>query len=185
MYRRALPLIALIAPYAAEASAPPLVPATGYLTDSVGAPINDQVTLHLKLYRTSNTTTNLWEEIQTVDVDNGQFTVYLGQTTPLPLTTFQRQLDAVPRHGRRQRRRDGAAVSGRDRALRRLRAVLRRRRQRRRGAPRRIRLTTDALRGPTSPACRSPSPTAIRTRCTRTERACRSPRPTSSASIRP
>lgn len=88
MYRRALPLIALILPFAAEASAPPMVPVTGYLTDSTGAPVNDQVTLHLKMYTTANSTTSLWQETQTVNVDNGQFTAYLGQSTPLDLSTF-------------------------------------------------------------------------------------------------
>ena len=88
MYRRALPLFALLAPLAADAAPPPLVPVTGYLTDSTGAPVNDQVTLHLKMYATANGTVSEWEEAQTVDVDNGQFTAYLGQSTPLDLVVF-------------------------------------------------------------------------------------------------
>lgn len=83
------PLIALFAPVLAEAAAPPLVPVTGYLVDATGAPVDGNVTLHLKLYTSSSATTPLWSENQGVDVDNGQFTVYLGDATTLGLDTFR------------------------------------------------------------------------------------------------
>lgn len=89
MIHRILPLVALVAPYAAEAAAPELVPVTGYLTDGTG-PLDGPVTLHLKLYATANAaaTDFEWEETQTITVDNGQFTVYLGAETALDLALF-------------------------------------------------------------------------------------------------
>jgi hypothetical protein len=89
MHRRALPFIALLASQVALAEAPAMVPVTGYLTDDNGAPINDQVTLQLKLYPVATAGASIWEEIQQVDVDNGQFTVYLGDSTTLDLSTFR------------------------------------------------------------------------------------------------
>ena len=86
---RILPFIALIAPLVAEAAAPPLVPVTGYLVDSTGAPVDASVTLHLALYTDGTTTTTLWSEDQSVVVDNGQFTAYLGEDTALALDTFR------------------------------------------------------------------------------------------------
>ena len=87
MVRRTLPLFALLAPLLAEAAAPPLIPITGYLTDTTGAPIDGSQTLHLKLYGATGPA--IWSENQTVDVDNGQFTVYLGDVTAVDLVTFR------------------------------------------------------------------------------------------------
>ncbi len=86
MYRT-LPLLALLTPFVAEAAAPSSIPVTGYLTDSTGAPINDTVTLHLKLY--GATGSELWTENQSVVVDSGQFTVYLGDVSELDLGMFR------------------------------------------------------------------------------------------------
>lgn len=88
-YFSGLPLLALVAPLAAQAAAPPLVPVTGFLTDDAGAPITDTVALELALYTSANATSPLWSEVQAVDVDGGQFTVYLGEQTPLTLDTFR------------------------------------------------------------------------------------------------
>jgi hypothetical protein len=87
--RRALPLFALLASFAAEAAAPSLVPVTGYLVDTDGVPVDAEVTLQLSLYGSATDTTNLWTETQIVDVDAGQFTVYLGDETALALETFR------------------------------------------------------------------------------------------------
>jgi hypothetical protein len=86
---RLLPLVALLLPVVAQAAAPSLIPVTGYLVDSDGAPVNDSVELHLKLYTSPSASTTLWTEDQTVDVDNGQFTVYLGDQDALTLDTFR------------------------------------------------------------------------------------------------
>jgi hypothetical protein len=64
MSRRALPLLASLLPFVAEAAAPALVPVTGYLTDDAGDPINTQVTLHIKLYTDSTSTAFEWDEVQ-------------------------------------------------------------------------------------------------------------------------
>lgn len=88
MLRRALPLFALLVPFAAHATAPQLIPVTGYLTDATGAPVNNQVDLQLKIYATANGGSAIWQETQTVNVDNGQFTVYLGEQSPVDLAIF-------------------------------------------------------------------------------------------------
>jgi hypothetical protein len=89
MLRRALPLVSLAVPVVTWAAAPPLLPVTGYLVDSADAPVDGPVTMHLALYVDGATTTTLWSEDQDVDVDQGQFTVYLGDVAPLALDTFR------------------------------------------------------------------------------------------------
>lgn len=89
MFGCGLMSLALLAPTAAEAAAPARVPVTGFLTDDAGAPITDSVALELALYTSPTATSPLWSEVQAVDVDGGQFTVYLGEQTALPLSTFR------------------------------------------------------------------------------------------------
>jgi hypothetical protein len=89
MFRRVAPALALLVPFAADAAAPALIPVTGFLSDDAGLPIDDQVTVGLKLYTSGTAASSVWEEVQQVDVDNGQFTVYLGDATPLDLALFK------------------------------------------------------------------------------------------------
>lgn len=61
---------------------PPLVPMQGYLTDAEGAPITGSVQLTLNVYDAAVDGRLLYGEAQTVDVDGGHFTAYLGDGTP-------------------------------------------------------------------------------------------------------
>lgn len=89
MYPNGLMIVGLLLPLTAQAAAPPRVPVTGFLTDDAGVPITASVALELALYGSPEATTPLWSELQAVDVDGGQFTVYLGDQTPLLLSTFR------------------------------------------------------------------------------------------------
>lgn len=92
MHRRLLPLVALSVPFVAEAAAPARIPVTGYLTDANGAPIDGDVTLDVSLYAAPTGGSPLWTETeQAVLVDQGQFTVYLGDGSgdPLGLDLFR------------------------------------------------------------------------------------------------
>lgn len=78
-----------LATSAASANAPALLPMQGYLTNGAGAPLNGSYNIRFRLYPTSLGGTPLFEETPSVFVDNGYFTVYLGDTIALPLTLFQ------------------------------------------------------------------------------------------------
>jgi hypothetical protein len=82
-------LAALLAPAVARADAPALVPLTGYLTDDSGAAVDDSVVLDVKFYDAGADGTELYHELLNVDVDQGQFTAYVGSVTPLPLDLFR------------------------------------------------------------------------------------------------
>lgn len=66
----------LLASSAAFAASPAIVPVTGYLTDSSGTPLDGPVDIQAALY--PSTGSALFTELQTVDVDQGQFTFYLN-----------------------------------------------------------------------------------------------------------
>jgi hypothetical protein len=58
------------------------IPYQGFLYDNAGAPLNASVSITFKLYVDSTSPTSLWEEtIPNVSVQNGSFSVYLGQLT--------------------------------------------------------------------------------------------------------
>lgn len=89
--RTAVPaLIALFAPLAAQAAAPPLIPVTGFLTDANGLPIDGTVDIDFKIYRATGPAqwSNGGQPI-TVDVFDGQFTAYLGSDAALDLALFR------------------------------------------------------------------------------------------------
>jgi hypothetical protein len=74
----------------AEAAAPAVVPLTGYLVDDNGVPVDGTVSLDLDLYSSATDTVSLFHERQTdVDVDSGQFTVYVGDVEALDLALFR------------------------------------------------------------------------------------------------
>ncbi len=70
-------------------TAPAFLPVQGYLTDATGQPVDGQTDLTLSLYTTATGGTAVYQETQTVMVDHGFFTVYLGQNTPLDLSVFR------------------------------------------------------------------------------------------------
>jgi hypothetical protein len=83
--------ILLFAITTARAQAPNSIAFQGYLTDSVGAPLDSNgVSMTLVLYRGS---TAVWTETQVVNVDNGVFHVLLGSVTPLDTVAFDDPID--------------------------------------------------------------------------------------------
>ena len=91
--KKAIPVIAilgfLMAAPVAHAAAPQLVPVQGVLTDTMGAPIDTTVTAVFSIYTTEVGGTALWTETQSVLVEDGLFTAYLGDVTTLDLVTFR------------------------------------------------------------------------------------------------
>lgn len=78
-------LIASLVPFAAEAAAPATVPITGFLTDDVGVPVDVPVDLRVRLYAAPTGGTALFDEdLVDVDVNNGQFTVYVNSAEQSP-----------------------------------------------------------------------------------------------------
>lgn len=77
-----------LAPRGAEA-APPFLPVQGFLTDGEGAPIDREAMLNLALYREATGGTAVYAEQQSVLIERGYFTLYLGQNTPLDLGLFR------------------------------------------------------------------------------------------------
>lgn len=86
--------IALVVALFASASAAPFgeVPVQGYLTDLNGLPRDGSVTMALTLY-TTDPGAPLWTDSVSVDVDQGAFTVYLGDNAPLDLALFRDNSD--------------------------------------------------------------------------------------------
>ena len=61
----------------------------GYLTDDVGNPINDTLSITFSIYTASTGGTELWNEVQNMSVEDGLFNVVLGTLTPIPPDVFQ------------------------------------------------------------------------------------------------
>ena len=88
-----------LAPWAGAWATPPAAPAylpiqgylTGYLTDASGQPVNGQVDVTVSLWPGPTGGTALYQETQTVQVDQGSFSLYLGQNAspPLDLSIFR------------------------------------------------------------------------------------------------
>jgi hypothetical protein len=57
----------------------------GFLTDGTGNPINGSKSMRFDIYRGAS----VWNETQSVDVDNGLFSVILGSVTPIPYSVFE------------------------------------------------------------------------------------------------
>lgn len=81
--------IVLAAAGAARADAPALLPVQGVLTGADGAPVTGDADLQFALYANAVGGTALWTETQTVLVEDGLFTVYLGTLEPLDLALFR------------------------------------------------------------------------------------------------
>lgn len=75
------------APVAADA--PAYLPVQGFLANTDGTPVDGGTDLTFALYAVNIGGTPLWQETQTVAVDEGFFTVYLGDTSVLDLATFR------------------------------------------------------------------------------------------------
>ncbi|MBI5486932.1 MAG: hypothetical protein HY905_06340 [Deltaproteobacteria bacterium] len=73
----------------AAADAPAYMPVQGFLTDAGGAPVDGDVAVRFGLYTADLGGTEVWNETQTVAIDQGFFTAYLGDVTVLNLTVFR------------------------------------------------------------------------------------------------
>jgi hypothetical protein len=74
-------------PSAAFSAVPEIINYQGSLSDSGGNPVNATFNITFTLYDDGVAGTNLWQEVQSVTVTNGQFSVQLGADTggnPLP-----------------------------------------------------------------------------------------------------
>ncbi|MBN1770595.1 MAG: hypothetical protein JXB32_04980 [Deltaproteobacteria bacterium] len=73
----------------AAADAPAYLPVQGVLADDEGAPVDGEVSIRFALYTAELGGTELWFETQTVLVEDGLFTAYLGDETALGLELFR------------------------------------------------------------------------------------------------
>jgi hypothetical protein len=92
-YIPALAIAMLLGAAAIHAAAPPYIPVQGVLTDSTGTPIDTSVSAVFSLYTSEVGGTAIWTETQSVLVEDGLFTAYLGEVTTLNLTTFRDNAD--------------------------------------------------------------------------------------------
>ncbi|MCP4680057.1 MAG: hypothetical protein GY854_32110, partial [Deltaproteobacteria bacterium] len=70
----------------AFAVVPPLIPVQGVLTDAGGQVLDGSQDLTFTIYESLAASSSLWTETQTgVSVDEGFFSVYLGDETELPV----------------------------------------------------------------------------------------------------
>ena len=65
------------------------IPYQGTLTDKGGDPVNGTVTMTFRLYASPTGGTALWEETQSIEVNNGLFNAFLGSLTPISESTWE------------------------------------------------------------------------------------------------
>jgi len=83
-------LVVLVFSGPARADAPAYLPVQGVLTNVAdGTPVEGDLMMRFALYTSEIGGTELWNETQWVLVEGGLFSVYLGDTTPLPLSVFR------------------------------------------------------------------------------------------------
>ena len=82
-------LLGLMLSFSAQASSPRSINFQGYLTDSVGAPLNGSQSVVFCLYATEISVASLWCDTKTVTLSQGLFEVTLDEsTTPFPPGLF-------------------------------------------------------------------------------------------------
>lgn len=72
-------------PVAGPAQVPKKLNYQGYLIDSSGNPVNGSKSMTFSIYNVATGGSPLWTETQTVQVNNGKYSVLLGSTTPINL----------------------------------------------------------------------------------------------------
>ena len=82
-------MICLATAATARADAPAYLPVQGILAAADGTPVDGETSIRFALYASEIGGTELWFEPQTVLVDEGLFTVYLGDVNPLDLAFFR------------------------------------------------------------------------------------------------
>ena len=75
----------LLACLPARAAPPQAISYQGFLTSSAGQPVNATLSVQFTLYKATNVGGALWSETLTVTVTNGNYSVILGNGTPLSL----------------------------------------------------------------------------------------------------
>ncbi len=73
----------------ASADAPAFMPVQGVLASTDGTPVDGEVDIRFALYTADIGGTELWFETQSVLVEQGFFTAYLGDVTTLDLSVFR------------------------------------------------------------------------------------------------
>jgi hypothetical protein len=81
--------VGLLAVGTASANAPAFLPVQGVLANTDGTPVAGEVSVRFALYTADVGGTELWNETQLLAVDDGFFTVYLGDITVLDLALFR------------------------------------------------------------------------------------------------
>ena len=76
----------------AFAAVPRTINYQGYLKDAAGKPVSVSIPMVFSLYSSSAGQTPIWTEPQTVEVNNGIFSVTLGSAAPLDVSAFSSQL---------------------------------------------------------------------------------------------
>lgn len=71
-----------------QAQVPPQLAHQGRLTTANGTPVEGAVTFHFRLYDRGVGGDPLWAETREVPVENGYYTVTLGEMEPLPIAAF-------------------------------------------------------------------------------------------------
>lgn len=82
-------LVAALAARAAHADAPAVLPVQGYLTSSAGVPVDGATDVTISFYVSDTATTALYSETQSLLVDKGYFTAYVGDVNTLDLALFR------------------------------------------------------------------------------------------------
>jgi hypothetical protein len=78
-------MFALGAPAQAGASSSELLPVQGYLTDDSEQPLSGVYKLNFAMFTSSTGGSSLYESEETVSVERGRFSAYLGESAQLPL----------------------------------------------------------------------------------------------------
>ena len=77
----------------ALAAIPPTLNYQGHLTDNTGTPVDGSVSITFRIYNTETAITPLWTDTMIVTVNQGVFSVELGNTAnPFPLGMFENPL---------------------------------------------------------------------------------------------
>lgn len=74
-----------------QAQVPDTIPVQGVLTDDDGVPLEGSHDVTFSIYDAESGGTLLWSEVQTVMVDRGSFTAYLGKVATMDLSIFSGQ----------------------------------------------------------------------------------------------
>lgn len=79
----------LFAPSAMAQSDDVVIPVQGLLTDGASKPVDGEVTITFKLYEDASADAASWQEEQSVLIEDGLFTAYLGGSAPLGGALFR------------------------------------------------------------------------------------------------